>query len=195
MATLTKQIGKTNFEFQSLRGEVAGASKWSTTHVSGGGGGGYVHQGTGYSATAPVTSTTTEHDQFFVRRSDGKETPMRLSDAKLALRDGQDVSLVWGIPAGKNEGAYVAVMNHTTGQLTPLHKGIGQICKLSGAEFSQIALWSIIIAAGFGLLILFNISKILGVAGIAGLLYWGNLRNQKHWQRVELINEAVKQLI
>lgn len=116
----------------SARGEVVGASKWSTTHVSGGGGGGYVHQGSGYSSTAPVTSTVTEHDQFFLRLSDGKEMPIRLENVQLAVRDGQDVSVLWGVPEGKEHGRYVAIINHTTGEQTMIPSGANILAGVMG---------------------------------------------------------------
>lgn len=106
------------FAIYSLTGEVKDSRKWTSTEVSGegGGGGGYVQGGSGYVSTQPVniTSTTTTHDQLFVQGSDGKEICVETSDANLQVRPGHIVSVVWGIKKGKDQGYYWTIFNHNT---------------------------------------------------------------------------------
>ncbi|MEK7764274.1 MAG: hypothetical protein AAB433_22090 [Nitrospirota bacterium] len=106
------------FEIYSLTGEVKDSRKWTSTEVSGegGGGGGYVQGGSGYVSTQPVniTSTTTTHDQLFVQGSDGKEICVETSNANLQVRPGHIVSVVWGIKKGKDQGYYWTIFNHNT---------------------------------------------------------------------------------
>jgi len=106
------------FEIYSLTGQVKDSRKWTSTHVSGGGGGGggYLHGGSGYVSTQPVdiTSTTTTHDQLFVQGSDGKEICVETTDAKLQVRPGHLVSVVWIIKKGKDRGLYWVIHNHHT---------------------------------------------------------------------------------
>lgn len=108
------------FGIYSLTGEVKDSRKWTSTEVSGegGGGGGYVQGGSGYVSTQPVniTSTTTTHDQLFVQGSDGKEICVETSNANLQVRPGHTVSVVWIIKKGKDRGPYCVVYNHNTEQ-------------------------------------------------------------------------------
>lgn len=106
------------FAIYSLTGEVKDSRKWTSTEVSGegGGGGGYVHGGSGYVSAQPVSieSTTTTHDQLFVQGPDGKEICVETTDANLQVRPGHKVSVVWGIKKGKDQGYYWAIFNHNT---------------------------------------------------------------------------------
>jgi hypothetical protein len=97
-------------------GRVGDSSKNLETRVSGGGGGGYVQGGSGYVQPTYVTSSTTVHDTLFVVDSDGQEHSFQLSDFNLAVRPGNEVSVVWLIRPGKESGYYVAVRNHSTRQ-------------------------------------------------------------------------------
>jgi hypothetical protein len=105
------------YEHYHVTGRVTGASKHLETQVSGGGGGGYSYQGTGSSYSAPVTSRTFTHDQVFVAAGDGKEHALKLVDWDLAVREGHDLTAVWLIKRGKSSGPYVAIQNHTTGDV------------------------------------------------------------------------------
>lgn len=102
------------YEHYSVTGKVTGASKHLETQVSGGGGGGYSYQGTGYSSTAPITSRTVTHDQVFVNDGSGKEHALKLQDWDLAVREGHQLTAVWLVKRGKSSGPYVAIRNHTT---------------------------------------------------------------------------------
>jgi len=102
-------------------GKVVSEKKWSEPEVSGsgGGGGGYSHQGTGYSSTSPVniTSTTTRFDQFILQGRDEKEKSFNFQNMNIACRDGNILSVLWGIKKGKDEGPYWFVYNHNSEEI------------------------------------------------------------------------------
>ncbi len=110
--------GRTRYKLYSATGTVLSPSKDREvrTHISGGGGTGYVSGGTGYSSQAPITSSTTTitHVQFFLKEAEEKERPIQITDVNLALREGQKLSVVWAIKEGKDAGHYFLFRNHTT---------------------------------------------------------------------------------
>lgn len=121
-------VGSKSIEIHSFSGEVMESQKWTTTQISGGGGGGYSHNGTGFSSSAPVRSHTTTHDQIFVRAANGEERALELSDVHLAVRKGQWLTLILAIKAGRNEGPYVAILNHNTGSMDWIAKAVNDSC-------------------------------------------------------------------
>jgi hypothetical protein len=66
-------VGGRRFELYSFTGEVLTSEKGRSTAVHGGGGGGYSHGGTGYTAPVSISSTTTVHDQLFLRDAEVDE--------------------------------------------------------------------------------------------------------------------------
>ncbi|MCC6542142.1 MAG: hypothetical protein IT225_07965 [Flavobacteriales bacterium] len=110
----TIQLGKRYATLHQFTGKVMSTSKNMETKVHGGGGGGYSYQGTGGSAPVRISSTTVVHDQLFIQTKDGEERALQLQDFDLAVREGNIVTAMWGIPEGKNEGPYYAVINHST---------------------------------------------------------------------------------
>jgi hypothetical protein len=75
-------INGRTFEHHWVTGKVTGASKHLETRISGGGGSGYSHNGTGFSSTTPVTSgrlvTVVQHCSTVDRAINGVR-PRRLS--------------------------------------------------------------------------------------------------------------------
>ncbi|CAN5814588.1 hypothetical protein BH10BAC2_BH10BAC2_26420 [soil metagenome] len=88
-----------------------GTSKNMETRVHGSGGG-----SNGYGNTAPVniSSTTTIHDQFFLKDKKGKESSFQLQDFNVACREGNELSVIWAIKKGGKTGPYIVVHNRTT---------------------------------------------------------------------------------
>lgn len=113
-------------------GTVVDLNKWSETHVSGGGGGGYVGHGGGYVRNAPVQSHITTKTDFFLKDKDGKERDFKLV-ADVPLRKDHEVTITWGAASGIERGSYLYLINHTTGRSdrlsierrSALLKGIG----------------------------------------------------------------------
>lgn len=110
--------GSRRYDLHSATGTVLSPTKDREvhTHVSGGGGYGQISGGTGYVHTAPITSRTTTitHVQFFLKKPDGKEMDIQLTDVDLALREGHALSVVWGIREGRDAGNHFLFRNHST---------------------------------------------------------------------------------
>lgn len=117
---MTENRTTSGVNIHQMTGEVVGADKSSTTQVHGGGGGGTGHivGGHGYTATNPVsiTSSTAIHDQIFLRDANGKERAFQLSNFNVACREGHKLSVLWAIKKGKKRGPFFRVLNHTTGE-------------------------------------------------------------------------------
>jgi hypothetical protein len=117
-------VGDRVIDLYNFHGEVGEEKKWATTQVSGGGS---TTQATGYASNAPISSTTTTYDQFFVRSDDGQELAVETTNAGLALRKGHRVTVFWGIIKGNERGPYVAIYNHTTGDLARIDSAINNL--------------------------------------------------------------------
>lgn len=100
----------------TFRGKVMEATKQMETKVSGGGGGGFSYRGTGGSAPVSITSTTVVHDQLFLQDEEGKERALQLQGFNIASRAGNELTALWAIKEGNQQGPYVAIHNHTTGE-------------------------------------------------------------------------------
>jgi hypothetical protein len=59
------------------------------------------------------TTMQSEHEMW-LRATDGRELPIRMSDIGLAARTGHTVTVLWGSMVGNEEGQYFAGRNHTT---------------------------------------------------------------------------------
>ena len=103
-------------------GEVLEEKKWSTTQVAGGGGG--MNAGTGLPNPVNITSVSTTHDQFFLRSDSGEEKSFQLAGGGIALRKSHRVTVLWGTVKGNDHGKYLAVYNHTTGDLNKFDSAI-----------------------------------------------------------------------
>lgn len=112
----TVTVGNRVIDLHTFSGEVVEEKKWATTQVSGSGGG--YNMGSGQQNPVTITSTTTTHDQFFLRDAAGQERAFEISGGGLALRKGHRISVLWGIIQGNPQGPYIAVYNHTTGSLS-----------------------------------------------------------------------------
>lgn len=99
-----------------VTGTVANAVKQLETKVSGGGGGGYSHQGTGYTAPVQISSTTTTHDNIFLVDGAGKEHAIRLQNWDLSVRETHQLTAIWLTKGNGKGGPYVAIHNATLGE-------------------------------------------------------------------------------
>lgn len=107
-----KTIGK-EYEIHSVSGKVLDSKKHYETKVSGGGGGGYSNQGTGYTAPVSISSTTVIHDSIFLQDKEGKEHAIQLTNFNVVSREGNELTAVWAIKRKKKRGPYIAIFNHT----------------------------------------------------------------------------------
>lgn len=108
------KIGGTNYAIYYLKGTVVGKDKHLETQVSGGGGGGYSNQGTGYSGAVSISSTIITHDTIFLQDENGKEHAIELTNWDIACREGHQMLVQWIIKGNDKSGTYVCVANSTT---------------------------------------------------------------------------------
>jgi hypothetical protein len=147
------------FELHAVHGKVAAANKQLETRVHGGGGGGYAHGGSGYTNAVHISSTTVTHDQIFVVDGAGREHALRLQDWNIACREGHELTAVWLIRKGKNNGPYVAIRNGTVDEtkyddktLAKVHRPLWPLAALAAPlvlKFSALSLLIIVAALVF----------------------------------------------
>ncbi len=104
------------FGYYILTGTVLETTRWSETHVSGGGGGGYMYNGHGSSYVNPVTSTTVRHSEIWIRDDEGNEEQLRFSTVEVPVRAGQRLSAICARPIRKTKRNYdiISYYNVTT---------------------------------------------------------------------------------
>jgi hypothetical protein len=144
-------LGGGTYVLNHATGSVGGASKMGTTDVYGGGGGGRYSYGPGYGYgyTAPVTisSTTTIHDQFFIRQPDGAVESIKLSGWDFPVADGHVVSAVWAVREGAGAGPFFVVVNHTTGDVRSATSFLRSNLSSTGA-LRELLMFGFLIVAG-----------------------------------------------
>ncbi len=118
----TVTVDDRTIDLHTFQGEVVEEKKWTSTHVSGSGGG--YNVGSGHQNPVTISSSTSTHDQFFLRDNEGREMAVEITDAGVALRKGHRVTVLWGIPRGADRGPFLAVYNHTTGNVNRLDANI-----------------------------------------------------------------------
>lgn len=146
------------YEHYWVTGKVTGASKHLETRISGGGGGGYSYQGTGFSSAAPISSQTVTHDQVFLADGSGREHALKLQNWDLATREGHELTAVWVVRKGKSSGPYLAIRNHTTDDT---QYNDAELAKLNRPTWALLSLVTPFVLGGTGVLL-----------AIAGLVFW-----------------------
>lgn len=109
------RIGKAEINFTVVTGVILDSNKYSETHISSSGGGGHVGRDGGYVDAPQIHSQVLTHHEFWVQLPDGREWPIKLVNADMPLRTGQNVTLVYG-GIGRKEGYLLMLMNHNSGQ-------------------------------------------------------------------------------
>jgi len=93
-------------------GKVLSSQKQKETQISSGS---QYNTGTGQTV-ATVSSRTVDHHEFFLADSAGTERAFKAVNFDFPCRQGQTMSVMWTIAEGKNEGPFLAVRNHNTGE-------------------------------------------------------------------------------
>jgi hypothetical protein len=92
------------------------SERWSETHVSSSGGGGYVDgHGRGHINAPTISSTVVNRhvNDFWVRESDGTEHNFKLTDSNFPVAEGQTIRICWG--GGKQKtGPYLYAYNYNS---------------------------------------------------------------------------------
>ncbi|MFU1569509.1 hypothetical protein [Aeromonas veronii] len=99
-------------EFWSVTGEIMAQNKYSETHVSSSGGGGYIGAHGGHIRAPSVHSTTVTNHEFWIKTEDGSEESVQLAGCDIPLREGQKITLISAGVKGKGEGCYSVLVNH-----------------------------------------------------------------------------------
>lgn len=136
----TIQVGDRTIDLHKFTGEVVDEKKWATTQVSGSGGG--YNVGSGQQNPVTISSTTTTHDQFFLKNDNGQEMAVQLANYGLALRKGHRVSVIWGIIQGQGQGPFLAVYNHSTATPTTILSAIQNLAVPPMPTFIVVA-WAV----------------------------------------------------
>lgn len=123
MATVGKIRSFAELDVFAMTGTVVGQQGRTSTELSSEttthGGGGYLHQGSGY-ISAPTTrtsvsSSSTHHQRLFARKDDGDEFSVEFPDVNFGIREGHRVSVICAGPKRTGRGHPMALVNHTTG--------------------------------------------------------------------------------
>lgn len=107
----------TSIRFWKMTGEVISTQKYSDTHLSSSGGGGYVNQGgSGYISAPKIHSRVVTQHEFWLKTEDGQEVDIKLSDFDIPLREGQKITIISAGNAKGSNGWYSVLVNHNAGQ-------------------------------------------------------------------------------
>jgi len=178
-AFATVKAGGKTVDLYAFSGEVVDQQKSSQTHV------------TTHNNNQQQVSTT-YYNKLFVRGEDGSERSIELVDAGFGARQGSKVSIVWGIPPRKEEGPYLAVINHDTGDFHGIRKAIND---LASPPFYNMLLivWSIFIAVGVVDLFSGEIFSafMMALIGCAGI-YWIYSRQKAFLNTIKSAGLALK---
>ena len=99
-------------QFGHVSGTVLSSRKTSETHVSSSGGGGRVGRRGGYVAAPKVHSRVVTKHEFWLRKLDGTEQVFQFTNRDIALREGQQVSLLIAARANAKQSWYAELVNH-----------------------------------------------------------------------------------
>ncbi len=152
--------GSKTINLHAFSGEVVEQQKSSHTEVSRG------------NNNNQQQVSTTHYNKIFVRAADGAERSLEIVDSGFSGRAGSKASILWGIKEGKDEGPYLGIVNHDTGDVHLIRKPVND---LAGPPFYNMLLIvaSIFCALGFYDMINGSIGSAIVKAGIGGGgIYW-----------------------
>ena len=153
-------------KFTAETGRVLpGQQKISKTHISSSGGGGYLHQGSGFVDAAKIKSTTTTQQEFWLLADGGRQVPVRLSGEAMAVNVDQQVSLMYAWHPKQDGHWMIAIVNHSAGTttwlLTPLK--LARSAGLIGSMGAALVALSVFV--------LFAVGGLLGAIPAAAILF------------------------
>jgi hypothetical protein len=98
--------------FSVVQGVVLGQTKYTETHVSSSGGGGYVGKHGGKIEAPTIDSEIITKHEFWLKKSDGVEQCIKLTDCDIPVRTGQQVSVISAKLQDSHKKQFVALINH-----------------------------------------------------------------------------------
>jgi hypothetical protein len=120
--------GRHTVHFYATTGTVLECTKRSETHVSGSGGGGVTYNGYGSNSNVRISSTTSVHDDLHLKTAVGEQA-FQLVNFNLAVRKDNRVTVLHAVRDGKKTGPYVAVVNHSNGQVFSKLDALAPLCR------------------------------------------------------------------
>lgn len=156
---------KKEIEFWSVTGEILGQNKYSETHVSSSGGGGYVGRHGGHVSSPSVHSTTVTNHEFWIKKEDGSEKSVQLAGHDIPLREGQKITLISAGIKGNDSGCFSVLVNHNANKHWFINKAASLNKRL---EIDQVSGKSILIAGGLWWLVTYITNSVETGAVIAG---------------------------
>lgn len=127
-AVQSLRLGGRSFEFYRREATVLERQRWSETHISSSGGGGYLDKGSGVVRAAQVHSHVEDRAEYWVRLDDGIEVDLQVS-GDLRCRPGQQLTLISAIPKGIERGPFLLAYNHQTREFSQIHSQYGWFVK------------------------------------------------------------------
>lgn len=94
------------YDFYIFVGTVVESSRWNEMHVSGGGGGGAVHNGYGSSHTNSIQSQNIAQGEIWLRDDEGYEDNFRFSGIEVPSRTGHRMAVIGVRLARKPQDSY-----------------------------------------------------------------------------------------
>lgn len=161
-----------------IQGIVSDLNKTTKTHISGGGG--MTIRGTG--KTAPLSTSHTDHTEFWVKANDEKERHFNTSSKIIPLKNGHEVFICYYDVAGKEE--ILMAYNINTGEqyiehkVNPLKTGIF----FSFVFAFVVAMFAAIPGKAEPIYISFFAALILGI--------FLSIRDSKSFKQLSAIKEA-----
>jgi hypothetical protein len=161
-------IANLPLQFRSVEGQAFGSQTRSETRVESSGGGGYLNQGSGYVSAPTVTSKVTTKREFWVRPTQGPQVSVQLTDAEIAVADGQRVTLVYGWPKGyeSDRTELVMVLNHDSERHLIMSSS-----SLNTALAQSVRLWPIAVIVALVWAAAEYDSEVFGYAAAAFFVY------------------------
>jgi hypothetical protein len=156
----TVNAGSKTIHLYEFSGEVVEQQKSSYTRV------------TNSSNNYQQQVSTTNYNKIFVRAADGSERSIEIVDSGFSARSGSKVSIIWGILSNKEEGPYLAVVNHDTSAIHTIRKPINDLASPPLYNM-QLIIASIFIAVGVVDLFSGNLGSAFFMVAIGGgWIYW-----------------------
>lgn len=171
----------------AITGTVTGEKKWAESRVSGGDT--FAH-GALYRPGRSIsikTQVNTRHE-FWLIAPDGEERCVKLGDSKLAVRDNQVLTAIWGARQGRDNGPFLFLRNHNAGTEHWLASDETAVLRGMGIR-NPMVLWGLAgIVAGLLLLALFQMSMLIpALLLMGGGAFYGKLQRTA---KVRNIREA-----
>ncbi len=141
-------------------------------------------------ANNQVTTYTDSYSNLFVKGKDGEERSLQVANMNIGVRQGNTVSLLWGIKKGREKGDYIAVYNHDTKAIHHIRKGNNDTAGPMG--YNMLLIVGVLIGVlGAASLIGGDFWSIITVAIGAGLIYWIYKRQKKLMAAVDAAARSI----